>query len=190
VITGGSKTTLSKFYDLSEIPVFVKLGSMLPSTPLHLGQSIGQASRPLAEIEFTVYGVPAAKASATASVYEDDGNSTAYVTSKTFARTNARYTLDDGTLTFTVSTTAAGAAGDLDASLPLPAAIPSSRPYTLRLVNAMPPSAVTVDGKAIPFSRYKISSAVGHPTPSWHFDGEVSERFPLISLQYCLFTPD
>eukprot|EP01047_Picozoa_sp_COSAG01_P039283 COSAG01_NODE_3237_length_6370_cov_4.236007_5_plen_382_part_00 len=172
VFSGGSKKTVSKYYDLTEIPVFVKVGSMLPSTSLKIGRSIGQASRPLEDLEFSIYGVPAANCSGSASVYEDDGNSTAYVSSNSFARTVAQYKLDGGTLTFTVSTTAANVLGELDASKALPAAIPTARPYTLRLINAMPPSSVSVNGQLIPFSRYKVSSLVGHPTPSWHYDGE------------------
>ena len=166
---------------MTEIPVFVKLGAMLPSTPLRLGKSVGQASRPLEELEFTIYGVPAAKASGTASVYEDDGNSTAYVTSKTFARTIGHYTLDDGMLTFSVSSAAAGDDGELDAGLPLPAAIPAARPYTLKLVNAMPPTSVTVDGKPVPFSRYPPSRdpTEFYHTRSGHFWGIASWSNPL-----------
>jgi alpha-glucosidase (family GH31 glycosyl hydrolase) len=70
IITGGSDIVLKKLYDVTEIPVFVKLGAMLPSMPLQLGKTIGSASRSYSEIEFTIYGIGDAR-SGSVSVYED-----------------------------------------------------------------------------------------------------------------------
>jgi hypothetical protein len=76
------------------------------------------------------------------------------------------------TLAFTAVTLAANDRGELDANARLPDAIPTARPTTLRLVNAMPPKSVSVNGKPITFARYPLSAAEGYMRPSWHYDGD------------------
>jgi hypothetical protein len=43
-------------------------------------------------------------------------------------------------------TLGADANGELDAAAPLPPSVPAARPTTLRLLNALPPKAVSVNG--------------------------------------------
>jgi hypothetical protein len=45
VHSGSGSSPLSKLYDLTEVPVFVKAGAMLPSQPVTLGETVGLASR-------------------------------------------------------------------------------------------------------------------------------------------------
>lgn len=171
------------FSDLTEIPVFVKLGAMLPTVPLTVGASVGHASKQYHELEFTVYGLTAG-ADGSAVVYEDDGNTTAvrcstfapafglvltsllpvcaqYV-NDAYAWTTAKYSTSGSSLTFSVTTTAAAGASDKTLS----AAVPADRLYTLNIVNALPPTSVSVGGKQLPFSRYAGAGGV-HPRGTW-----------------------
>ena len=163
VRAGGDTVTLTKYYDISETPVFVKAGAVLPSTTLKPGSSVGQASRAFGDIVFTVFDARATGGSC--EVYEDDGNTTAYTTG-VFATTKAVYTASAaGTLVLTVATTpptGAGAGATLQAT-----GVPATRAYALRLVNANPPSSVTVQGQALPFSRY-----APHAAGTWYYEGD------------------
>ena len=116
-------------------------------------QTIGHAINAGAELEFTVYSPGL---TGDCSVYEDDGATTRY-TKDAFARTTAKYTTSGTDLTFEVSAKAASAAYTL----------PETRLFTLKLVNSLPPTAVTVAGKALNFSRWPP-----HPRGSWHFEGD------------------
>lgn len=64
----GDNSPLSKLYDITEIPVFVKVGSMLPSQPVTLGETVGLAYRGYSELEFTIFQAAAAGKTV---VYED-----------------------------------------------------------------------------------------------------------------------
>ena len=161
--TGTLRTTggLSKLYDLTEIPIFVRLGALLPSTPRVLGATIGMATRLYEALTFSLYGIDASGAGS-CQVYEDDGVTTDYSTADASATTAAAYAHDaaSGTTTVTVSPPElmrADAAG----------VVPATRPYAVRLINAMPPTSITVNGEAVPHSRY-----APHATPSWWYEGD------------------
>lgn len=144
---------VSKHFDITEIPVFVKVGSLLPTVPLKLGSTIGQAINAWEELEFTIYN-PGLKGSC--SVYEDDGASTKYSTKHAYARTEAKYTTSGEDLSFTLNATTSG-----DYTLP------EERLFTLKLTNSLPPTSVTAAGKLLTFSRY-----APHPRGTWHFEGD------------------
>jgi hypothetical protein len=132
-----------------------------------------------AELEFTVYQPGAASGGGKAAVYEDDGNTTAYVKG-TFARTAASYTIVGGSdLEFTVATSsscggleAAGSGGSA-AACATAAFLPATRPITLKLVNSLPPTSVEVDGQALAFSRYPGARGL-HPKGTWHYEGDAA----------------
>ena len=157
---GGSGVTISKLYDISEIPVFVRSGAMLPTTTLQLGSTVGNAQRAYRELEFTVFNPT--KLGGKSSVYEDDGNTTAYATDGVAAYTHASYTVSEaGALEFSV------ASQGLEGANLESAGVPATRLYTLKLVNANPPASVEVAGTKLPFSRY-----TPHPRGTWHYDGD------------------
>jgi hypothetical protein len=146
-------TVVSKRYDITEIPVFVKAGSMLPTVSLKLGKTIGQAIKPWEELEFTIYS-PALMGDC--SVYEDDGATTQYSTKQAYARTEAKYTASGEDLSFTLTANASG--GYI---------LPAERLFTLKLANSLPPTSVTAGGKPLTFSRW-----APHPRGTWHFEGD------------------
>ena len=162
--TGATRSggVLAKHFDLSETPVFVKAGAMLPTVPLVLGNTIGHAIKPYNELEFTVYNA-ALKGECT--VYEDDGKTTGYNTKDAYGFTTASYSSSSTDLHFEVTAKAASAAYEL----------PASRTYTLKLVNSLPPTAVTVTSAgqgtgtptALAFSRW-----YPHPPGTWHYEGD------------------
>jgi len=138
---------LAKRFHLEEIPYFVKGGAIITSSPV--GGPIGQANRQYSAIQINVF--PGAN-SGSASLYEDDGMTTAYVSSGGFAYTRISYTRDLGQITVRV-TTEGSFVGILN-----------TRRYILRLVNSQPPSSVTINGVSMPFSLFPKDN-------SWRYEG-------------------
>jgi hypothetical protein len=141
-------TVLTKFYDLSEIPIFIRAGAIIPSIPVVPGNTLGLAQQQYSNLVFTVH--PGAVSGST-SVYEDDGYTMDYVTGG-FVNTTASYTRTEDSLTFSVSS-----AGSYPA-------FPTTRTITLRIANAMPPTVVLANGAAIAFSRFGGAN-------TWSYDG-------------------
>ena len=139
---------LTKFYDLSEIPVFIRAGAIVPSIPVVPGNTLGLAQQQYTNLVFTVH--PGALSGST-SVYEDDGYTMDYV-SGGFVNTTASYTRTEDSLTFSVS------------SVGSYAVFPASRTITVRIANAMPPTVVLANGANIPFSRFGGAN-------TWSYDG-------------------
>jgi alpha-glucosidase (family GH31 glycosyl hydrolase) len=90
---------VTKDYDLTEIPLFVPAGSVVPMRDLTA--FIGAAMQPYTELGFAIF--PGASAGSGA-VYEDDGMSVDYVTG-TYAWTNCTYSQSGGTTLVTITTT-------------------------------------------------------------------------------------
>ena len=158
---------VSKKYDITETPVFVKAGSMLPTVPLKLGNTIGMAIKEWEELEFTVYN---AGLKGECSVYEDDGKTTQYTTKQSYARTVAKYTTSGEDLSFTLAATSTGGYE-----------LPAQRLFTLKLANSLPPTSVTAGGKALSFSRW-----APHLRGTWHFEGD--EMTVVINLESTVAT--
>lgn len=143
-------TVLTKQYALSEIPVFVKAGAVIPTRPIVTGDTIGKAEEQYDALAFTIY--PGAASGGT-TVYEDDAKTSAYLDGFS-AWTNVSYTRTSSSIKVTISTT--GAYPQL----------PTSRLYTVRLANCNPPTSVTVNGQPV------VASRLGGPN-SWRCVGAV-----------------
>lgn len=87
----------------------------------------------------------------------------------TYAWTTASYSTTGSDLTFSVSTTAT-CNGDECADAGF---LSSTRPITLKLVNALPPERVEVGGKPLAFSRYPGARGL-HPKGTWHYEGDAA----------------
>eukprot|EP01059_Diplonema_ambulator_P002172 TRINITY_DN11809_c0_g1_i1.p1 TRINITY_DN11809_c0_g1~~TRINITY_DN11809_c0_g1_i1.p1 ORF type:complete len:1002 (+),score=182.69 TRINITY_DN11809_c0_g1_i1:42-3047(+) len=135
-----------------EIPMYIKAGAIIPTIPLRTGNTLGRAADPYRVLEFTVY--PGAATGNTA-VYEDDGITFDYLNGKS-AWINAMYTRNEQKMMFSVNTT-----GTFQGQ-------PTSRTVILKIVNALPPAAVRVNGKAYGFNRW------GGPG-GWSFDAAAME---------------
>lgn len=98
---GSSGLMLNKSYDVTEIPVFIKAGTVLPSTPVRAGDTVGLAMRQYVELQFSIYpGTDSGEGAA----YEDDAGTDAYLNGA-FAETALTYTRSDTAFEATITTT-------------------------------------------------------------------------------------
>jgi hypothetical protein len=163
----GGSGVVHKLYDLTEIPIFVRLGALIPSTPRALGATIGMAQRLYEALTFSVYGI-SDSGHGHCIIYEDDGITTKYTSTKDFAETNATYTYDAATNATTLVVSPPTFHGTAATMVQRQSAIvPDTRTYTARFVNALPPTRVTIDGQPVAFSRYSP-----HASPSWWYEGD------------------
>jgi hypothetical protein len=157
VHTGKSdgSSELNKEFDLSEIPVFIRGGAIIPTLPVVSGDTIGVASRQYTTLIFSIH--PGGSGSDTTKVYEDDGKTVTYLDGKSFVWTTASYTrvVNGNSNTLTITVSSAGTYPEF----------PTSRRYQFHLVNSIPPTTVTSNGANIPFNNMGGSS-------SWTYAGE------------------
>lgn len=93
-------TILTKQYALSEVPVFVRAGAVIPSRPIVTGNTIGRAEQQYEALTFTIY--PGAS-NGTGRVYEDDAKTSAYLDGS-LAWTTASYTRSPTSTSVTIVT--------------------------------------------------------------------------------------
>lgn len=153
--------TFTKGFMHDEIPVFVKSGAIVARWPIGDDASssdlLGRASRQYSTLEFALY--PGNESSGSTSVYEDDGETYAYLQGS-FAWTNASYTRDVSSDGKTIVTTV-----KISSTTSRHPEMPTSRRYVLRLPNTMPPTDVSDGSGSITFNRWG-----GERT--WSFDGD------------------
>lgn len=130
-------TRWNRAYDLSEIPIFVRAGAVIPLLPLRLGKTIGRASQQYNELEIHLALVPGVTSGSTV-LYEDDGISTAYQTSQSWFKTSISFSRPSSN---EISIDVAAPTGN---GYP---AFPAQRTYTFRYFGA-PPASVEVNGNA------------------------------------------
>ena len=170
---GAGGAVLTKDYDLTEVPVFVRGGAVIPSIPLVDGDTTGTAARQYATLEFSVF--PGGAGGETR-VYEDDGVSYDYLREGSYAFTTASYARGApaaGTLTFTAATEAANATAAAGW-------LPKARTVVVKLVASMPPTAVVLMPTApgavgVTECGYVRHAPYGDPSAarcSWAYDGE------------------
>eukprot|EP01125_Pyxidicula_operculata_P005865 TRINITY_DN2050_c0_g6_i2.p1 TRINITY_DN2050_c0_g6~~TRINITY_DN2050_c0_g6_i2.p1 ORF type:complete len:1034 (+),score=272.65 TRINITY_DN2050_c0_g6_i2:380-3481(+) len=135
--TGSSSTVLQKKFDLSEIPVFVRGGSIIPGVPLQDGNIIGVAQRQYTTLTLTVYP---GNSSGQTTIYEDDGMTTDYVSGKS-VNTLVDYQKTSSKFTLTVHK-AVGSYPEF----------PKTRNYIVRIVNHLPVVSGSVNGLPISYS--------------------------------------
>lgn len=157
VVTGAAETgtVRTRAYGLQEVPILVRAGAIIPRIALQRGDTIATARRQYTALVWEVY--PGA-ASGTVSLYEDDGETTDYLSGK-WASTAAAFNWTSTGLSFRVSATQGTYPG-----------LPSTRPHTLKVVNGVPPSSVTVNGKALTYSRFGAVQGSG----TWAYDGDTA----------------
>jgi len=154
---------VSSAYDISEVPRAVRSGAVIARMPYDPTDVIAVARRNYTHLVFDVY--PGDEASGTADVYEDDGESLDYVTGS-FAVTTARYTRS-GSASASTTTVAVSTNGSYPG-------LPASRAYSVRLVMSYPPTAVTVAGRPVPYSRFGCDASSRDPAriqSCWSYDG-------------------
>ena len=150
--------------DLSDIPMFARAGSIIPTIKVRSGNTIGLAMKPIEELIWSVYLAQGAPQSGSGTVYEDDGATSAYYERDSSTITTAIYNISTSSfesnlpveenarklpyarlvksLSFTVSTS-----GHCER-------LPTSRATIIRLVNSLPPSRVDANGLSIPYARF------------------------------------
>ncbi|EDQ92185.1 uncharacterized protein MONBRDRAFT_5942 [Monosiga brevicollis MX1] len=83
----------TKKYDLSEVPVFVRAGAVIPLRPFDTTDTIGVAQRQYTALDFEIY--PGTSSGSTM-LYEDDGKTTNYLNNQ-YVWTNVSYVRPDAT---------------------------------------------------------------------------------------------
>jgi hypothetical protein len=173
-----------------QIPTLVRAGAVLAEFPSTDKAVIGRASRQYTALSLSVF-LGGADGGST-SIYEDDGGTTAYTGgsaqqgrslhrpqqllsmallesaadflrpttggASSFTRADWAYAASSASVTVTVG--AAEGSG-------FPA-LPASRAYEIRLVNAPPPSSVSVAGRAAKPMRKAASAAAAAALPTWY----------------------
>eukprot|EP00656_Telonema_subtile_P013176 TRINITY_DN16684_c0_g1_i3.p1 TRINITY_DN16684_c0_g1~~TRINITY_DN16684_c0_g1_i3.p1 ORF type:complete len:817 (-),score=152.03 TRINITY_DN16684_c0_g1_i3:124-2574(-) len=156
VVRTGSpdgSSVLTRGYALSETPVLVRAGAVIARRPLKAGDTVATAARPYSELEFSIY--PGDTYGST-DVYEDDGETTAYLDANNTAAIHAEYQLDANVLNVSLTTTGSFASQ------------PSSRLVSVRIVGVPPldsQSSVTANGALLSYARFS-----GTPG-TWSYDG-------------------
>ncbi len=144
-LTGGK--TYHRKFQIDEIPVYVKQGSVIP---MQSAETIGKREAAPDPLVLTVF--PGDTASAR--VYEDDGNSQDYMHGKYAWTTIHHAEPDNKTLILTIDPTQ----GKYDN-------MPSKRSYEVRIMNSWPASSVSVDGRNVDFTN-------NHDQSGWWYDGK------------------
>ena len=152
--TGGD--TVTRAYDLSEVPRFVRAGAIIPKIPLQLGNTVGRAQQQYSSLEFVLYLAPGVNFGST-SVYEDDASTTAY-TAEGFYLTAVNFTRSANSMTISVSAPGGGKGYP---------EFPKQRNYFFRYTGS-PPSSVTMGSTTL---AYSLS---GGPN-TWRFDGKTMQ---------------
>ena len=173
LLAGGAGAQHAGIYTLAQIPLFYAAGSVIPYLPLRSLPVLGLASQQYSFLGFKI--VPGA-ASGNASVYEDDGVTTAYLTAPgaSLAWTTAAYSVAGATLTISISTAGAFAG------------LPASRAYQLRLLNLGTLASVSVNGAPVGYNRFGAVASAGRvPAASqwyWELSPQQGGMGPVIDI--------
>jgi hypothetical protein len=161
--------------------MFYKAGAIVPYLPLKsLPSLVGVATKQWEFLGFRIIPtIDAGPQQYSTKVYEDDGNSTAYLTDNAFVWTHCNLTKQGATTHVDLLSTGKFYPG-----------FPTSRAYQLRLPNSVPLSQVSlqVDSSqvtAVPFMRYgSVESSRRIPAKSqWYYAFEEDEGIgPVIDL--------
>ena len=141
--------TVKRSFSISQIPLYVKMGSIIPMQPAmsYTGE------KPVDPLILTIFPLKNGQAS-TYRLYEDAGNTPGYEHGE-YAWTPIRAALNPGGTVLTV--TVAPAEGRYKG-------MPKARAYEVRLPGSWPPSSVSVNGESVAYSKKKGA-------PGWRFEG-------------------
>ena len=138
---------VGRTFALDEVPVYVKAGAIVPMQPpmRHTGE------KPVDPLILTIFPGE----SGSTRVYEDAGDTLGYKGNE-YSWTTVRHARDaNGARTVEILPVDGGYPG-----------MPAARAYEIRLFGALPPAAVALGARALPFS------ARGEQGGSWRYDGE------------------
>lgn len=145
VLTGPAR--FERSFALSEIPVYVKAGAVIPMQPKM--KNTGEKS--VDPLILSVFP----QASGSAQVYEDQGNSLEYK-NNVCAWTEVRHARQqDGKIKIEILPSRGSYTG-----------MPVTRAYQVRLVGTLPPAGIMCNGRALPQSR-------NGATAGWTYDGDM-----------------
>eukprot|EP01113_Clastostelium_recurvatum_P009833 TRINITY_DN1478_c0_g1_i10.p1 TRINITY_DN1478_c0_g1~~TRINITY_DN1478_c0_g1_i10.p1 ORF type:complete len:939 (-),score=226.57 TRINITY_DN1478_c0_g1_i10:178-2994(-) len=147
--------TLGRSFAIDDIPVFVKAGSIIPQTPTGSVPLTGSAQLIPPVLGFTVFATPNISSSTT-NVYEDDGDTTSYLTNQ-YAWTTATFTQTANQVSLVIN------AVNKTSTF---TTFPAQRSFQVTFSNVFPPSSVSFNGANVPYD------AFGEALPSWKYDGE------------------
>eukprot|EP00056_Hartaetosiga_gracilis_P005958 m.91505 g.91505 ORF g.91505 m.91505 type:complete len:1088 (-) comp12327_c0_seq1:202-3465(-) len=129
---------LTKSYDLSEVPVFVLAGAVIPRRGVSFGDTIGVAKRQYTSLSLDIYpGTP----DFSTKVYEDDGETTGYTTGE-YVWTSVSYTRSKNGIVVTISSSGSYSS------------FPKQRNYKINILNAFPIESANVNGQKLRKSRF------------------------------------
>lgn len=156
---------LTKYFDLSEVPIFIRAGAVIPTIPLPVHSTLGLAAPTFSRLIFTVHP---GDVQGRRSVYEDDGQSMGYLSGE-FGITTFEYSRS--TTNFKASITSSTNRSYANE--------PTTRQWTIVLANSQPPAVVRVftAGSATPLTatwqRWAFNAKAPIPSsPTWSYDGE------------------
>jgi len=139
---------------LEDIPVFVKAGSIIPQSPLGNQNSlIGGAQHVPSLLAFNVFAFPSGKGST--SIYEDDGNTTAYISGAGVWTTVTYSQVSPTKVTVGLKSTG---------TFP---GFPSVRSLQFKIIGVFNPLNVALNGLVVPYDPFTVT------TPSWKYDGDI-----------------
>eukprot|EP01130_Rhizamoeba_saxonica_P000608 TRINITY_DN1056_c0_g1_i3.p1 TRINITY_DN1056_c0_g1~~TRINITY_DN1056_c0_g1_i3.p1 ORF type:complete len:918 (+),score=174.74 TRINITY_DN1056_c0_g1_i3:238-2991(+) len=159
-------TFVTKKWDLSEVPVYVKEGAIIPTISDDFVTNIANAQNQYKGLTFNIYPTFEVLAiQGSYKLYEDDGISREYLNEK-YAWTTVSY---QGTTknTINIDIISSGSYPDMQ----------RERIYTVVLKGSFPANAVEVNGKVISYSPNK------NEPNTWSYDGnnfEISVTTPLV----------
>ncbi|CUG82484.1 glycoside hydrolase family 31, putative [Bodo saltans] len=136
LIQGGS--TITRSYDLSEIPIFIRAGSIIPRVPNP--QTVGLGTQSFTNLDIYIYP---GNTSASYELYEDNTETLDYLRGS-FTTQTYSYTRSGTTgITVTIGATVGAYTGQL-----------TQRYIRVFLVGSMPIATASVDSQNIPASRF------------------------------------
>ena len=142
-------TTLDRQVSISQIPVYVKAGSIVPMQP----PMRFTGEKPVDPLILTVFPLEDGQTS-TYKMYEDAGNSTGYKHGEeAWTKIQATLSADGSALRVAVAPIEGRFTG-----------METARSYELRLPGNWPPERVTVNGQPVGFTRKEDAAG-------WHYDG-------------------
>jgi len=156
-LTLSGPSVVTRAYALTDIPVFVRAGSVIPMVEFTDRPLTGGAKVIPSTLTFRVFACSGCQGST--SVYEDDGDTEIYLNSTgnaNYAWTTASYTTVENKITVTVQAA--------DGSFP---GFLTQRNFRVKLQGVYGPSDVTVNGANVPFDSTKTK------IPSWSYDGNL-----------------
>eukprot|EP01126_Amoeba_proteus_P047207 TRINITY_DN5379_c0_g1_i4.p1 TRINITY_DN5379_c0_g1~~TRINITY_DN5379_c0_g1_i4.p1 ORF type:complete len:454 (-),score=92.74 TRINITY_DN5379_c0_g1_i4:141-1502(-) len=149
-LINSAGSVIQNSYDISEVPVYVRAGAIIPGIALHDGELIGVAQRQYTHLVLTVY--PGTLSGFT-QIYEDNALTTDYLNGL-YRWTHVSYTKTPSQMTLVVKATPTTTYPEF----------PQMRSYSIRLPSTIPPTRVLVNDQPIVYAMYGGVN-------TWHYDG-------------------